>query len=451
MSVINKMLNDLDGRDEDEQAKPEVAFLEKQIQEKPKRSKKWWFGVISSTLTVVLAIAVGSIYYNRVNDMFDSLQVAKQTSQSASPSTNQGNPPNTENTNAAQQQDLQMQQQTNADDKIKTQPAAPVDQPKLVVLKPLDENSEKVERQSTLSLSTQPANEANRSTATQSDGATNSQSVNNQSNETQINNSQSNKAQTSTSQVDNGQRNSSDGQIANNLRDGSSRNSESNQATAAVLTTADLPKPQGAPEADENQMSISAVNLTAAQRAQKLFDQGLKLAQDGMIEPALEKYRQVLQFSPTHEKARVEMAGLYYGRNMISDALEVLSQGLNIEPGNRHWSLVAAKIHFKRDNFAAALAYLQLPVHALDDVEYVALKGGVFQKLKDYSQAAKVFAQLSSSYPSNGRWWLGLATALEGKQDYPGAVDAYRRSLQLSNVSRSSRQFILQRLQLLEN
>lgn len=422
MSLINKALTELDKRKanpdnvEGQETKSEVAFLEnsaerKMTDGKAPRSKTWWLRVVSSIATVVLAVVVGVLYYNQMNQSLDLLDVttrletptpettSKSVDDQAELKKSELNP-SAQTEQAAQQTGSQVVSQNEA------KPDVPVDQPKLVVLKPVTADGAEVERQSTLTV-------------------------------TQAQQTQSSTPQSSEPVID---------AVANEEPIEQVQSQVTN-----VVTKANLPKPEGAPEASDEQMSISKVEMTPQQRAEKFYLQGKKLAQDGMIQPAIDKFLQALQFNSAHEQSRVELAGLYYGRNMVAEALEVLSDGLNAEPSNRVWSLLAAKIHYRRDNYAAALAYLQLPVHAREDVEYVALKAGVLQKLKRFDQAAEVFSQLTSSYPDNGRWWMGLATSLESKQDRGGAIAAYRRSLRLSNMSERLRQFASQRLQALEN
>ena len=426
MSVINKMLSDLDKKEPQAEVKEEVAFLEAKAESKPKKepkSKKWWAALISSGVSGVLAVVVGYWYYTQNMQTLSTLDKMKSTvsvpaDQNPAKAEEEPQEQLTPVQKAQQQQKVAQTSTEQVTANVNKQADAPANQPKLVVLNNRDENGQSVERKSTLSVqqkTTTPAISQNQQSQNQQADPVDSQD-NTQAN-TQAN-----------IQI-------------------------SEQVEASVVTATNTEQVQQRGEekpTKSGQMSISKVSMSNAERAQKHALQGQKLAQEGMIQPAIEKYQQALGIFPSHQEGRLALAGLYYGRNMVAEALEVLSEGLNIDPGNPDWSLLAAKIHYSRDNFAAALAYLQLPLHPVDNLEYIALKATTLQKLKDYQGAVDVFGQLTVAYPESARWWLGLATSLEGSEKYNQAVDAYRQTLRLGRISQTSRRFVLSRLAQLE-
>ena len=393
MSVINKMLNDLDQREDTEQAKEEVAFLTPPV----KRSKKWMVGLVGSVISGILAVIIGYMYYTELLRLDGTLDLIKSKS---SP-----------NLSAQQQQPTKADGSRSAEDKTKDV----LSQPELIVIPKKQADGKPVERTSTLSVVAVPT-KANSAVEHTAQPATQSA------------------IQPATGQP-------------NNL----SPTTQIDSAKQAIITAADRPKPAGFAKADASKMTISRITLTPSQRVKKVYTAAKKLSQSGLIKEAIAKYQDALKIKPEHEGARSELAALYYGRAMTAQALGVLNEGLAIEPGNSRWSLLAAKIHYRRTNYAAALGYLQLPVHPMDEVEYVAIKATTLQKLKDYPAAATAYRQLTTAFPGNGRWWLGLATTLEAQQDITAALRSYRKSLRLSNISPTSREFVMSRLQRLEN
>lgn len=389
MSVINKMLNDLDERGDTQQAQEEVAFLTPPV----KRSKKWMIGLVGSVISGILAVIIGYMYYTQLLRVDRTLDLTKPK---ASPDV------------TAQPKSAEAQSTAGAQEKTKDV----AQQPQLIVIPKKQADGKPIERTSTLSVVAVPAK------ANPSVGRSNQPKP---------------QAQKATEQPDN------------------LPPTTQVPVRQAIVTGADKPKPEGFPKADASKMTVSRITLTRSQRAKKVYSAAKKLSQSGQIKEAIAKYRDALKIKPEHEGARSELAALYYGRAMIAQSLGVLSEGLAIEPGNSRWSLLAAKIHYRRTNYSAALGYLQLPVHPMDEVEYVALKATTLQKLKDYPAAATAYRQLTTAFPGNGRWWLGLATTLEAQQEITAAVSAYRKSLRLSNISPTSREFVMSRLQRLEN
>lgn len=416
MSVINKMLNDLDDRQNSEQAKDDVAFMTPVA--KPKR--KWLVTLVSSIVLGLGAIWGTYYFYGDILELA-GVQVPKQPT-ILTPEQIQARIEAADAAEKARQeaQEQQPQQGQTA--------AAQAQEPELIILKPNNNGEAPAERPSTLSVvamadSAQPAQPPQ---AQQSTGQDNQQR------------SDPLAAQAQTAQGEAGTQD--DGQVE-----------PDNSPSQAMVTPSNEPKNAGAPTASKEKMQISKVRLSPGKRAEKAYLQAKELSKGGMIVESMDKYREVLRFKPDHQQGRSELAALYYGRNMTLEALELLDQGLELDPGNIGWSLLAAKIHYKRTNFAAAFAYLQLPVETYDNVEYVALRATSAYKLKEYESARQAYQQLTVADPGNGRWWLGLGTTYEalGQQVY--AVKAYRKSLRLSNISSSSRQFVMSRLQRLAN
>ena len=444
MSVINKMLNDLDENKPDTELKQEVAFLQPK-QERNKLSTKTRLRLASGVLTIIVALIVAYLYYpnlmetSRTLDLLEP-QASSQPAQQA-PANEDNKPQQTNSPATPATTDTQELQTVNTEQVVA--------QPKLVVLSQVDENGKPIERQSTLSVQTAPVQSQNPPSVQRvvDEGA--NANVNASTNASQSKNQNVDVEEKTEQQITTKSSEQANEPVTYEANQESNQetNQKTNQKTKQETVATN---PTKTSKDGDGQMSISHVNLSNEERAQKHAIQAQKLAQQGLIQPAIEKYQQAIEVYPMHQQARIAIAGLYYGRNMVAEALEVLSQGLNIEPGNRAWSLLAAKIHFRRDNFAAAMAYLQLPVHPAEDVEYVVLKATTLQKLKDYEAAASVFSQLTMAFPESARWWLGLATSLEGQQKTTEAIEAYRQTLRLGSISQSSRRFVLKRLAQLE-
>ncbi|MCJ8269037.1 MAG: tetratricopeptide repeat protein, partial [Psychrosphaera sp.] len=342
MSVINKMLNDLDQREDSEQTQEEVAFLTPPV----KRSKKWMVGLVGSVISGILAVIIGYMYYTELLRLDGALDLIK-----SKPTPTEQQPVQSATTKV-----------DSAEDKTKEVAS----QPELIVIAKKQADGKPVERTSTLSVIAVPT-KANSSVERTAQPKAEAQSA------TQL------AAQSASGQP-------------NNL----SSNTQIDSDQQAIITAADQPKPPGFAKADASKMTIRRITLTPSQRVKKVYTAAKKLSQSGLIKKAIAKYHDALKIKPEHEGARSELAALYYGRAMIAQALGVLNEGLAIEPGNSRWSLLAAKIHYRRTNYSAALGYLQLPVHPMDETEYVAIKATTLQKLKDYTAAETAYRQLTT-------------------------------------------------------
>ena len=372
MSVINKMLSDLDNRQEEGEAKEDVAFL------KPKHTpaKKWPIFVAVGVLTTVLVALAG--YWFVLKNQPEVVVVNDPQLQQ---------PESNEVTGQPKAQ-------------VETKTAAVVEQPQLIIIPKVVNQTNAKSAKPTLTV----------------------------------------KAAVVTAEPKTAEPKTAEPKTAE------SKTAEPAIVKSPVIVAAEdeVVSPPTKPVA--NKMQVKAIEFSVQQRTDKTFSEAKKLARKGLIKQAIAQYQQVLQLMPVHDAARVELAALYFGREKVAKALVVLNEGLAIESDNISWSRLAAKIHYQQQNYAAALQYLQLPVITEQQIEYVALKATSLQRLKQFSAAAAEFRRLVTVNPTNGRWWLGLATSLEAAGDKTSALVAYRKSLEMSNISSNSRQFVMSRL-----
>ncbi|MFT4925792.1 MAG: MSHA biogenesis protein MshN [Phenylobacterium sp.] len=382
MSVINKMLNDLDNRQE-EQADNEadVAFL--QQPDKPK-TKKWLLVLTAVLLVVGLAAAAGYWFLLKPNSGGAVIQKPQPIAptQKTAQQNEQQNDPKGASTVAAKPKSATSDSSENL---------AVIIKPKAI--------GEPESISPTLSVQTgkQPSRQTNNNEKDYDDNVSAE----------------------------------GNGNVTNKLPE---------EAEQAVIAAKKAPA----------KMQVKSSRVTPKQRGEKIYKQAQKLSRQGMITQAIEKFHNALKLDPLHSKARSGLAALYFGREKSGSALSVLNEGLLIEGDNIDWSILAAKIYYKQQHYAGALKYLQLPVNAAEQVEYVALKAASLQQLKRFSQASIEFQRLTEVNPGNGRWWLGLGTIYEAQGDTAPAISAYRKALALSNISQNSRQFVQSRLRVLE-
>ncbi len=412
MSVINKMLSDLDNRQEEGEAKEDVAFL------KPKHTpaKKWPIFVAVGVLTTVLVALAG--YWFVLKNQPEVVVVNDPRLQQ---------PESNEVTGQPKAQ-------------VETKTAAVVEQPQLIIIPKVVNQTNAKSAKPTLTVKaavvTAEPKTAGPKTAEPKTAGPKTAEPKTAGPKT---------AGPKTAGPKTAEPKTAEPKTAE-PKTAESKTAEPAIVKSPVIVAAEdeVVSPPTKPVA--NKMQVKAIEFSVQQRTDKTFSEAKKLARKGLIKQAIAQYQQVLQLMPVHDAARVELAALYFGREKVAKALVVLNEGLAIESDNISWSRLAAKIHYQQQNYAAALQYLQLPVITEQQIEYVALKATSLQRLKQFSAAAAEFRRLVTVNPTNGRWWLGLATSLEAAGDKTSALVAYRKSLEMSNISSNSRQFVMSRL-----
>ena len=197
----------------------------------------------------------------------------------------------------------------------------------------------------------------------------------------------------------------------------------------------------------QGHMAITEVKLTPKQLAQKRFTLANEAERDGKLKDAISYYEQTLGFDPSMHEARKQLAALHYGQGQLAKASEVLQQGMLLFPQQLDFALLLARVQQASGQADLALVTLaNIPdTHPLARQKWMA-QSDLAQKLGQFSLSEQAYRQLLQQEPQQAKWWMGLAYALDSQQQFPQARQAYRTALGHRGLSAQASAFIEQRL-----
>lgn len=203
----------------------------------------------------------------------------------------------------------------------------------------------------------------------------------------------------------------------------------------------ELPKPQ---------LTITPVVLTKAQLVSKEMQKAEVLESRGMLEQAMLVYHNVLKQEAAQHTARKKLASLLYGQSRFSQAKQVLIQGQALYPEQQEYLLLLARVYLAANDSEQAMATLAKMKDSGAEAKQKWLQiSTLAQKTGDFPKAETAFRQLATLEPNQGRWWMGLAYALDSQQSYKEALGAYQQASDSQHLSSKSRQFVENRMQVL--
>ncbi|MCK8045817.1 tetratricopeptide repeat protein [Shewanella sp. 1CM18E] len=198
---------------------------------------------------------------------------------------------------------------------------------------------------------------------------------------------------------------------------------------------------------NSNNMAVTEVKLSPQQLAQKQLQLATDAQAQGLHSDALTYYLAALDYDPSLEQARKQAAALYYGQNKLPQAAQLLEQGRLLFPQQYEFSLLLARVlQASGQNQQALLSLNAIPDSSEFAVEKWHQQSDLAQKQKDYPVAEKSFRQLAQQEPSQGRWWMGLGYALDAQQKYSDAKQAYHQALLQDNLSAQAKVYVDNRL-----
>jgi Flp pilus assembly protein TadD len=184
-----------------------------------------------------------------------------------------------------------------------------------------------------------------------------------------------------------------------------------------------------------------------AEHIDRMVYEARKLYEEGEIDKGLQKLLNAVKLAPNHVGARATLAVLLYEQGQSKMANGILTEGLRRHPHQPEWVKILARAEYSEGRVDKALALLEeAPPPVKGHLDYHALYAGILQQMGKYDQAAVIYRNLLRYRSTNGAWWMGLGISLEAMSRKSDAIIAYRNALNTPQLSPESLQFVKDRL-----
>ncbi len=197
--------------------------------------------------------------------------------------------------------------------------------------------------------------------------------------------------------------------------------------------------------------SMSVASTSAKDSVSGIQQEVNRQLQSGDKAGAIKNLTRVLAIEPRNLSARKKLASLHFGLGNTAIASELLQQGIALAPSDSAMRLMLARLLFRADNPDSALQLLKAhPRSVIADDELLSFRAALAEKQGDYGQAIEDYSQLIDRQQTNARWWLGLAVSQDKQSLRQEAITSYRRAQTLNQLSDQVSTFVQQRLSVLE-
>lgn len=194
-------------------------------------------------------------------------------------------------------------------------------------------------------------------------------------------------------------------------------------------------------------LKIETVELSDAELATLAERKATTAMAKGRMQEARDGYYEVLAHDPHNQGAREQLAGLLYGAGRLTEAAQVLEEGLRLDPAQADLRLLLARVAISGGDRQKALDWLTgYQPDIASNLDYYATWAGLAQELGQPVQASEMYVRLLRQQPDQGRWWLGLGVAEDGQGHRQRALDAYRNAQLHGNLGEASTQWLEQRI-----
>ena len=194
-------------------------------------------------------------------------------------------------------------------------------------------------------------------------------------------------------------------------------------------------------------LKIETVELSEPELAVLAERKATTAMAKGQMQEAQDNYYEVLAHDPHNQGAREQLAGLLYGAGRLTEAGQVLEEGLRLDPAQADLRLLLARVAIGGGDRQKALDWLTgYQPDLAGNLDYYATWAGLAQELGQPAQASELYVRLLRQQPDQGRWWLGLGVAEDGQGHRQRALDAYRNAQLHGNLGEASARWLEQRI-----
>ena len=196
--------------------------------------------------------------------------------------------------------------------------------------------------------------------------------------------------------------------------------------------------------ADNRNASVrtaSGRNQSVSQRAEADYRRALASMQDGRMGETIASLESALRIDPGHEAARQTLVGLLIEAKRPDDAIRQLQLGLTQDPRQPALAMLLARLQIERGGNGIETLTRTLP-YAGANPDYHAFLAGALQRQQRHREAAAEYQAALRSVPGNGVWWMGMGISLQAEKRNSEALEAFRKAQASGALSQELQAFV---------
>jgi MSHA biogenesis protein MshN len=192
--------------------------------------------------------------------------------------------------------------------------------------------------------------------------------------------------------------------------------------------------------------SVTSSNKSAS--THRMLEQRIKLSlKNGDTATAIKDLNSLIALEPRNASARKRLASLEFAQGNPTRAAFLLDQGIKLLPDDSSMRLMQARLLFRENRDTQALTLLiEHPKNIIADDELLSFRAALAEKQKDYATSLQDYAVLLQRQPDNARWMLGLAISQDKQKMYAQAVVTYKKVKSSNQLSTQVVSFVDGRL-----
>jgi MSHA biogenesis protein MshN len=189
---------------------------------------------------------------------------------------------------------------------------------------------------------------------------------------------------------------------------------------------------------------------SGSQRAEGEYRLALASLQEGRMTDSVAALEQALKLDPGHDAARQTLVGLLIEVRRPDEAMRHLQAALALDARQPALAMLLARLQIERGGSGIETLTRTLPYAANDmskSADYHAFLAGALARAQRHREAAEQYQAALRAAPGNGVWWMGLGMSLQADKRNGEALEAFQRARASGTLSAELQGFVERRLQ----
>ncbi len=192
---------------------------------------------------------------------------------------------------------------------------------------------------------------------------------------------------------------------------------------------------------------VAGKTYTPGQQAANWLAEAVALDQQGRQEEAKAPLQRILAANPLDVPARQMLAQLLLDTHQAEAARVLLAEGQRLLPEQPEFSLTLARLKADGGDIKGAIQAMEAGRAATtEEPQTRAFLAALLLRAERYDEAVKHYLVALRSNPANTSWLVGVGVALEGVGKPVDAAEAYRRANDATNLTPEVARFLSERL-----
>lgn len=182
----------------------------------------------------------------------------------------------------------------------------------------------------------------------------------------------------------------------------------------------------GEPPLASQDTAISKQARPSGQSANSLLQKAVDLAQQGRSSEARSELYTAIQLDPQNVSVRKLLISLLIDAKQMAEAERLALEGTQVLPQHREFYSLLGRLQVERGDGPSALASLRRGLgHAAGDPEYLSFFALVLQRQEQHAEAVEYFRR-ALRLRSEGRWLVALGISLMADRHLAEAQEAFQ-------------------------